>query len=336
MCSGAMRSVLSGYLRELMRGALRSFKSLLASFCSTHSAELQQAGRITALEPGFQHLHLREPRSDDSCQLVSQLCRYGTLDSPRFRQWIERLKDPWRVHRKLWELAYICQALDERGMLKPGRRGLGFAVGAERLPSLFASLGCHVVATDLASDDDRRLPWASTGQWLGAGERLNAHGICDPAAFAERVYFHPVGMNDVPRDLRGFDFTWSTCSFEHCGTLELGLRFVERQMECLRPGGVAVHTTEFNLTSNVRTIDRGPYVVYRLRDIEAVCERLSQAGHQVAPLDIGIGGHPLDLHVDEPPYPDYPSVPADDVKHLRLRLGDFASTSIGLIVTRAG
>jgi hypothetical protein len=32
-------------------------------------------------------LHLRGPRRDDSCQLISQLCRYGTLDSATFRHW---------------------------------------------------------------------------------------------------------------------------------------------------------------------------------------------------------------------------------------------------------
>ena len=63
--------------------------------------------------------------------LVSQLCRLATLESPAFRSWLERLHDGWHMHRKNWEHAYICQALHERGMLEPGRRGLGFAVGAE-------------------------------------------------------------------------------------------------------------------------------------------------------------------------------------------------------------
>jgi len=295
----------------------------------------QPRGSIAALRPGRSHLHLHQPRHDDSCGLVSQLCRFETLDSPRFRQWIQQLREPWRAHRKLWELAYICQALEERDMLRSGRRGLGFAVGAERLPSFFASRGCAIVATDLPAHDERRIPWASTGQWVGARDLLNAHSLCDAASFAELVSFRAVDMNELPSDLSGFDFTWSTCSFEHCGSLQLGLRFLEDQMKCLRPGGVAVHTTEFNLTSNRATIDSGPCVVYRLKDIEAVCERLADAGHAVAPLDIRVGSHALDRHVDDPPYPDFPSVDPEWVKHLRLRLGDYASTSIGLIITKA-
>lgn len=290
--------------------------------------------QILPLGRGVPSLHLQHARSDDSRHLVSQICRYGTLDSPTFRHWIAAINEEWRAHRKLWELAFICQALEERDMLRPGRRGLGFAVGAERLPALFASRGCSVLATDLSADDDRRLPWESTGQWVGETNRLNAHGICAPDAFRELVSFRPVDMNDLPSSLNGFDFSWSTCSFEHCGSLELGLRFLERQMDCLNPGGVAVHTTEFNLTSNTKTVDGGSYVIYRLRDIEQVCRKLVSAGHSVEPLDIAVGEHRLDRHVDEPPYPDVPSVPGTAVKHLRLNLSGYVSTSIALIIRK--
>ena len=279
-------------------------------------------------------LHLRGPRKDDSRELVSQLCRFGTLDSPTFRSWAKELDEPWRPHRKLWELAFICQALEERGMLAPGRRGLGFAVGAEKLPALFAARGCSITATDLAADDERRNPWAETGQWVGELDALNAAGLCEPAAFRSRVSFRPVDMNHVPDDLVGYDFSWSTCSFEHCGSLQLGLEFLERQMDCLVPGGVAIHTTEFNLSSNVATVADGPCVIYRLRDIEAVCARLVAAGHGVEPLDLYPGRHRLDRFVDEPPYCDYPTAPPSKVKHLRLNLWGHACTSIALVIRK--
>jgi hypothetical protein len=264
------------------------------------------------------------------------LCRFQTLDSATFRRWADELREPWRPHRKLWELAFICQALEERGMLRPGRRGLGFAVGAEKLPAAFAARGCEITATDLPDDDDRRTPWAETGQWVGATEALNQHGLCDPAAFRERVRYRPVDMNHIPADLTGYDFTWSTCSFEHCGSLELGLKFLERQMDCLVPGGVAVHTTEFNLSSNDDTVAEGSCVIYRLRDMEAVCGRLAAAGHHVEPLDVDPGSHQLDRFVDEPPYADWHNAPTSQVKHLRLNLWGHASTSIALIIRKAG
>ena len=280
-------------------------------------------------------LHLRGPRRDDSRQLISQLCRYGTLDSATFRHWAAALGEPWRPHRKLWELAFICQALEERDMLRAGRRGLGFAVGAEKLPALFAARGCEITATDLPADDDRRNPWAESGQWVGECDALNAAGLCDPAAFRRLVSFRPVDMNHVPADLTGYDFTWSTCSFEHCGSLQLGLDFLERQMDCLVPGGVAVHTTEFNLSSNEATLADGPCVIYRLRDVEAVCGRLVAQGHHVEPLDVDPGSHGLDQFVDQPPYADWHSTPPPKVKHLRLNLAGHASTSIALVIRKA-
>lgn len=267
--------------------------------------------------------------------LVSQVCRFATLDSPTFRGWLGRLQIPWQIHRKPWELAYICQALAERGLLVPGTRGLGFAVGAEKLPAFLASIGCRVTATDLSSDDERNHDWAKTGQWVGTRDALNADGLCPEAEFRERVEFRPVDMNQVPDDLRGYDFTWSTCSFEHCGNLELGLRFLERQMDCLKPGGVAVHTTEFNLSSNDDTLAEGSCVIYRLRDIEEVCQRLRSRGHHVEPIDIDPGSTELDTFVDPPPYYTSAQEPGGRVKHLRLCLAGHASTSIGLIVRKA-
>ena len=267
--------------------------------------------------------------------MLSQLCRYGTLDSRPFRDWITRLHDTWDAHRKKWELAYICQTLQERGLLAAGTRGLGFAVGAEKLPSLLAAHGCRITATDLPAEDERNRAWAATGQWVGNLEALNAHGLCSDREFRERVGYRPVDMNHIPDDLRGYDFTWSTCSFEHCGSIDLGLRFLERQMECLRPGGVAVHTTEFNLSSNDDTIATGPCVIFRLRDIEDVCRRLTGQGHHVEPLDLDPGSDELDRFVDPPPYYESAKEPYGRIKHLRLSLAGYASTSIGLIIRKA-
>ena len=291
--------------------------------------------RIADFARRFPELFACGPRAEEGVALVSQVCRFSTLDSPTFRDWCVRLGYGWLLHRKYWEQAYICQALHERGMIEPGRRGLGFAVGAERLPAFLASLGCRITATDLAKDDSRNRDWAATNQWVGDRDSLNVGGFCSADEFRERVEFRPVDMNAVPHDLQGYDFTWSTCSFEHCGSLELGIRFLERQMACLRPGGVAVHTTEFNLSSNGRTLTRGPNVIYRLRDIEDACRRLAAQGHEVEPLDIDPGSSDIDRYIDPPPYHGSSGHHADGVKHLRLALGGYASTSIGLIIRRA-
>ena len=288
-------------------------------------------------EPGFfaapAELHVEAklaypggPSVGSTAHLVSNLCTAAQLGSPAFRYWLAEIGEVWRPHRKQWEFGYLMQALYERGCLANGKRGLGFAVGQEALPSYFAAHGCTIVATDLAATDSRAAGWAESGEWSSTVDVLNKRGLCDPALFKQRVTFRAVDMNHIPADLTGFDFAWSSCSFEHCGSIELGMQFMLRQMDCLAPGGVAVHTTEFNLTSNTSTVTKGRTVIYRLADIEELVRRLCALGHHVEPLDITIGDDPLDWYVDQRPY--------TQDRHLRKRQGRYAATSIGLIVRK--
>jgi hypothetical protein len=254
------------------------------------------------------------------------------LDSTAFRAWAERLRTPWeritgglkpRWHRKLWEWCYIAQALSERGLLRPGRRGLGFGVGQEPLTALFASFGCDIVATDLAEEQARQDGWIDSCQHAADPAALNQDGLCPPDVFARRVAFRAVDMNAIPADLGGFDFTWSACSLEHLGSLENGGRFLCESMRCLKWGGFAVHTTEFNLSSNDQTLDHFPTVLFRRRDIEDIAQRLRADGH-VVELDFTRGEGLADDFVDVPPYRHDP--------HLRLQVLGYVTTSVGLIV----
>ncbi|HRE25770.1 MAG TPA: hypothetical protein PK954_03970, partial [Anaerolineales bacterium] len=93
------------------------------------------------------------------------------------------------MHRKIWEYEFVAQALFERDMLRSGRRGLGFAVGRESLPALFASMGCEILATDLDYEKAARGKWVETAQYAGSLEALNAKGVCDDKEFRDRVAF---------------------------------------------------------------------------------------------------------------------------------------------------
>jgi hypothetical protein len=89
---------------------------------------------------------------------------------------------------------------------------------------------------------------------------------------------------------------------------------------------VAVHTTEFNLSSDDDTVDHANTVIFRRRDIERLARRLVAAGHTVLPLNFNVGDEALDRYLDVAPYrPD---------RHLRLRLGRYAATSVGLVALR--
>jgi hypothetical protein len=266
--------------------------------------------------------------------LRSQLCSAESLRSPALRAWAERLRPMWAagddardvmLHRKMWEWLFIAEALRERGMLAAGRRGVGFGVGQEPLVALFADAGCDVVATDQPHDSAVASGWtASEVEWTGGLEGLNDFGLCGADAFGQRVAFRPVDMNALPADLTGFDFAWSSCALEHLGTLAAGMDFVVASLACLRPGGVAVHTTEYLVSSNDATVEAGGTVFYRRRDIEALAQRLQRAGHDVD-MDYSLGSAPEDEHVDVPPYTDV---------HLRTELAGFVTTSLALIVTK--
>ncbi len=267
--------------------------------------------------------------------LRSQLCSAASLRSPALLAWAERLRPMWAsseqdqrrvlVHRKMWEWLFIAEALHERGMLEAGRRGLGFGVGQEPLVALFAAQGCAVVATDQPHEAAVRSGWTdSQTEWSGGLEQLNESGLCPADDFARRVAFRPVDMNAVPSDLRGFDFSWSSCALEHLGTLRAGADFVLAQMECLAPGGVSVHTTEFLVSSASETVEAGGTVFYRRRDVEDLVRRLRLAGHTID-VDYTLGTTPEDVHVDVAPYSDV---------HLRTELSGYVTTSLALVVTK--
>jgi len=133
-------------------------------------------------------------------------------------------------------------------------------------------------------------------------------------------------MNHVTDDLTDFDFCWSACAFEHLGSIELGLKFIERIISCLKPGGWAVHTTEFNISSNDETVSEGGTVLFRRRDFEALASRLDAMGHTVAPFNFNAGQGVVDGYIDVAPYRPEP--------HLKLAIGGFEATSFGLIVQR--
>ena len=263
------------------------------------------------------------------------VCRYEHLLQPWFNHWNERFGlypvvplNPGVSYRKSWEWCAIAEALHGRGMLRPGRRGLGFAVGQEPVPALFASHGAEILATDLATDLSQA-QWIATGQHAASRDALFRDGMLDRAAFDRLVTFQPADMRTLeglPR--AGFDFLWSSCSLEHLGTIETGFSFVERAMDLLKPGGVAVHTTEYNCSSNEATVTEGGEVIFRRRDIETLDHRLRHLECGLGQVDFFAGDHPHDLLCDNPPYFQSGRM------HLKLRLHGFVATSILLVVTK--
>jgi SAM-dependent methyltransferase len=282
--------------------------------------------------------------------LESSVCKFTDFQSDWFRHWEPLVGGapvepqtympipgpvvsgytvfPPRYHRKPWEFAAITQVLHERDLLKPGKRGLGFAVGLEPLPSIFASLGTEVVASDAPQTLSSSQGWNQTGQFAASRDQLFKNELVSREQFDRLVSFEPLDMTEkFPSRLGLFDFIWSSCALEHLGSLQHGANFVALSSRLLNPGGVAVHTTEYNVASNRNTLTSGGNVVYRRCDIEDIDRALRYEERYIESLNFDSGTHAYDLHYDRPPYYTDPTR-----QHIKLLLDGHIVTSILLII----
>lgn len=258
---------------------------------------------------------------------VTQLCTAAQMQGAEHARWCKLMKVAPRQHRKQWEFAWILAAMDKGGMLRPGLRALGFGTGRERLPCVLAGLGLQVTASDAPPEAVEGQGWSSSQQYSSALEQLHHRDLIDRDRFVQQVAFRQVDMNAIPDDLRGYDVCWSACALEHLGSLAHGLDFIRASLATLRPGGLALHTTEFNLGHNEETLEARSLSLFRKRDIEGLASRLVAEGHEVWPLNFHPGHALADVYVDTPPY----SSP-----HLKLQAAGHVVTSIGIAVRKRG
>jgi hypothetical protein len=238
--------------------------------------------------------------------LKSIVCRQEHFDSDWFALWVERMGLPAPVtqhkHRKTWEWAAISQALWERGALNRGKRGLGFAVGTEPLVSMFASLGASIEATDLFAGEEADF-WKTGNQYSVSREALFRPEQIDRPEFDARVKFYNADMNDLSQFERSaYDFTWSSCAVEHLGLLEKCKTFLKGVMDLLKPGGISVHTTEFNVSSLTELFEEGRGVIFREQDIRRIDRDMRVNRCCIENLDLDIGCGPLDVDYDVEPF----------------------------------
>ena len=274
---------------------------------------------------------LRKGSSEPSAtRLIPKLCTQTDFESDWFPYWCQEIRTVPFYHRKIWEFCYICQALFAEGMLVPGRNGLGFGCGEEPLPSLFAKYGVEVLATDLDPSRHESEIWRLTGQHSAAVEQLRRRDICPDEQLLANIAFRPMDMNALPRDLDGqFDFCWSACAFEHLGSVANGLEFVENSLCTLKPGGIAVHTTEFTFEEG-EALDNWPTVLYQKRHLVELVDRLRSKGYRIDDFNFDWGDGMIDHLVDLPPWGDPLLTPA--YAHLKLSVDGFTCTSAAIII----
>jgi len=275
-----------------------------------------------------------------SVGLKTSLSTQADMESDWVAHWCRQLQVPVVFHRKLWELSYILQALHENGMIAPDKKGLGFGSGMEPLSSYLASQGVPSTVTDLPIEEAEGKGWIETSQHASSLDNAFHPTLVDRERFDRLVGFRPVDMNAIPDDLTGYDFCWSVCALEHLGSIEKGLAFIERSLDTIKPGGISVHTTEFNIEDGP-TIDNWPSVLFQRRHFEELAERLAAKGHRMAPFNFDPGDKILDRFIDLPPWShDAAQQGLDswlgDPVHLKVGTDGFIATCAGILVTKGG
>lgn len=280
-------------------------------------------------------------RTDTIAEHVGLTCRASTqadLESTWAAHWCGQLQMPVLFHRKVWELAYVLQAIHEHGHIREGARGLGFGCGVEPLPSYLAAHRVSVTMTDLPQSEAAEAGWSATNQHAATASMAFQPHLVSREQFDENVTLRAVDMNAIPQDLSGYDFCWSICALEHLGSIEQGLAFIENALNTLKPGGLSVHTTEFNISAEGATVDNWPTVLFQQKHFETLATRLRALGHDVAALDFALGDRPLDRFIDLPPFhhdlPDDLAEWLGGPQHLKVAVDGFAATCYGLIIRK--
>lgn len=286
----------------------------------------QKALAGAALQPPVRYA----AAGDAALELLGMTSRPPVLADiarPGFAYWCEALRCSVRPQRKLWEFAAVLQAFYEGGVLTKDARVLGFGVGDEPIPSYLASLGLGVVATDLAGVTDRSIVM-----------RAN---MIDEAAFDAQVEVSDVDIRrlDDPT-LRDFDGLWSCSVLNALTTPEAAAEAAINAMDTLKPGGVAVHTTEFAFADDAPRQAPGGLFFPR-RFFETLADGLNGRGHSVAPLSFDLGRGALDGYVDLEPYAAEGSQAFENLwreglgcPHLKVISAGVLTTSFVLIVKR--
>jgi 2-polyprenyl-3-methyl-5-hydroxy-6-metoxy-1,4-benzoquinol methylase len=231
-------------------------------------------------------------------------------------------------HRKQWEFFTLLRALEERGCIRPGMKGLVFGVGTEFTVSYLANRGCHILATDMSIENSKSVNWKDSNQLCLTKENLYYPNLINKDDFYRLVSFRNVDMNKIPKDLQDYDFCWSLCAFEHLGSAQHGYDFVHNSIQCLKPGGWAFHTTEFDCDPYGTIYETQDNVFYRELEIELLVKQIEDNGHYVEPRDYSLGDQLNDYPVQSNDYPH-------EHRSFKLFSGDSKLvTSMSLIIQR--
>lgn len=254
-------------------------------------------------------------------RVTCQTCTANQFNEDHYIRFLSEIRQEHKYHRKQWEFIYILRVLEQFGLLSKGKTGLGFGCGKEPLASVMAKYELDITVTDIPPLELSDSHWGSQSVL-----DLFYEGICEQPQYLNHVAFRQVDMNNIPDNLGKYDFIWSCCALEHLGSIKSGFDFILNSTKCLKPGGIAVHTTEINISDDTNTLESPGISLFRRKDIIDLQNLLFEKKCSTLPMNFYMGNLPQDQHIDLPPY--------EQNIHLKLLLNDYVITSFGIVLQK--
>jgi hypothetical protein len=273
---------------------------------------------------------------------TSNLCNHEAFLTKDYEDFCNLICEKKRIHRKQWEFYIIYKKILEHLINFDGKRGLGFAVGQEVLVPLFLKQNALLTVSDLDPNDPHSNAWINSSQHIVNGfEKYIESGYITKDLFLNNCKFEFINMNNIPRIFLNneYDFIWSSCALEHLGSIHKGLNYILNSLKCLKKGGIAVHTTEFNFKSNDKTLETPGCVSYRKQDFDWLINEVQELGYYIEPINYNRADTVVNNHIDDFPYNGSSSAIFFDLNnyevlksHINLKIDGHCSTSIFIVI----
>jgi hypothetical protein len=271
----------------------------------------------------------------------SNLCNYEDFLTKDYEEFCNLIGEQKKIHRKQWEFYVIYKKLLEYLGDFNYKKGLGFAVGQEVIVPLFLNLNADITATDLNTNDSDALAWINSNEHISNGFDKYVDSGYIKKDILNKCNFDFINMNNIPSKylMNEYNFIWSSCALEHLGSLQNGLNYIINSLKCLKKGGIAVHTTEYNFKSNDNTLQTSGCVSYRKKDIEWLICEIEKLGYYIEPINFNRNDNIVNNYIDPFPYIGSTSAIFFDVNnydilksHINLNIEGHCSTSIYIVI----
>jgi SAM-dependent methyltransferase len=268
-------------------------------------------------------------QNDEINEIISELQKVNSFDYIYRKNWemksnVVNNRKTGFIHRKDWEWALGIIAMHRFGKLNKNMIAIGVGVGREEVLFYLANYLCHVHATDLY--DGRDWKNFAPSDFPGNPKKYAPFSYREDALTVLRMDGTKL---EFPSDI--FDIAFSFSSIEHFGGVNHSgsLKSLREMERVLKPGGIAVITTEYIINDKEH-----PEFFNRRTIYSDLVDRLEKL-RLVEPLDLRITINTLDTVLDYPSAVYWDTSNDDEFKKkhplILIRVKDTLVTSIMLV-----